>query len=148
MEKYLEGEELAVEDIKKAIRKGVLAAEFFPVMCGSALSNMGVKLALDAVIDYMPSPLDVPAIECMDMNGNDLLRHPNDSEPFTAMAFKIMTDPYVGRLAFFRVYSGHLQSGSYVLQMQQVRKKKKELEEYFKCMLIIVKKLLKYIVVK
>ena len=126
MEKYLEGEELAVEDIKKAIRKGVLAAEFFPVMCGSALSNMGVKLALDAVIDYMPSPLDVPAIECMDKDGKDVLRHPSDSEPFTALAFKIATDPYVGRLAFFRVYSGHLQSGSYVLCTNAAGKKEKE----------------------
>ena len=126
MEKYLEGEELAIEDIKKAIRKGVLAAEFFPVMCGSALSNMGVKLALDAVIDYMPAPTDVAAIECIDKNGNDILRHPSDNEPFTAMAFKIMTDPYVGRLAFFRVYAGHLQSGSYVLCTNASGKSEKE----------------------
>ena len=115
MEKYLMGEELTVEEIKSAIRKGVLAAEFFPVMCGSALSNTGVKLALDAVIDYMPAPTDVEAIECTDFKGNLVKRHPSDSEPFTAMAFKIMTDPYVGRLAFFRVYSGHLSSGSYIL---------------------------------
>ncbi|MBQ4031298.1 MAG: elongation factor G [Bacilli bacterium] len=115
MEKYLEGEELTVEEIKSAIRKGVLAAEFFPVLCGSALSNTGVKLALDAVIDYMPAPTDVPAIECTDKNGNLVERHPSDDEPFTAMAFKIMTDPFVGRLAFFRVYSGHLSSGSYIL---------------------------------
>ena len=115
MEKYLMGEELSVEEIKGAIRKGVLAAEFFPVMCGSALSNTGVKLALDAVLDYMPAPTDIPAIDCTDKNGNLVKRHPSDSEPFTAMAFKIMTDPYVGRLAFFRVYSGHLSSGSYIL---------------------------------
>ena len=115
MEKYLMGEELTVEEIKGAIRKGVLAAEFFPVMCGSALSNIGVKLALDAVIDYMPAPTDIPAIECFDKDGNDVFRHPSDSEPFTALAFKIMTDPFVGRLAFFRVYSGHLSSGSYIL---------------------------------
>jgi elongation factor G len=115
MEKYLNGEELAIEDIKAAIRKGVLAAEFFPVMCGSALSNIGIKLALDAVIDYLPAPTDIPAIECFDKNGNDVMRHPNDSEPFTAMAFKIMTDPFVGRLAFFRVYSGCLMSGSYIM---------------------------------
>ena len=115
MEKYLEGEELTVEEIKSAIRKGVLAAEFFPVLCGSALSNTGVKLALDAVIDYMPAPTDVAAIECTDKNGNLVERHPSDNEPFTAMAFKIMTDPFVGRLAFFRVYSGHLTSGSYIL---------------------------------
>lgn len=114
MGKYLEGEELTVEEIKKAIRKGVLAAEFFPVMCGSALSNIGIKLALDAVLDYMPAPIDIAAVECYDKNGNDVLRSPSDDEPFTAMAFKIMTDPYVGRLAFFRVYSGHLSSGSYI----------------------------------
>ena len=115
MEKYLMGEELTVAEIKGAIRKGVLAAEFFPVLCGSALSNTGVKLALDAVIDYMPAPTDIEAIDCTDKNGNLVKRHPSDSEPFTAMAFKIMTDPYVGRLAFFRVYSGHLSSGSYIL---------------------------------
>ena len=115
MEKYLSGEELTIPEIKSAIRKGVLAAEFFPVLCGSALSNTGVKLALDAVIDYMPAPTDVEAIECTDEKGNLVKRHPSDSEPFTAMAFKIMTDPYVGRLAFFRVYSGHLTSGSYIL---------------------------------
>ncbi len=115
MEKYLNGEELTVDEIKGAIRKGVLAAEFFPVLCGSALSNTGVKLALDAVIDYMPSPTDVEAIDCTDSNGNIVKRHPSDNEPFMAMAFKIMTDPFVGRLAFFRVYSGHLTSGSYIL---------------------------------
>src|SRR5574344_1804998 len=115
MEKYLNGEELTVEEIKAAIRKGVLAAEFFPVMCGSALSNIGVKLALDAVIDYMPAPTDIEAIDCIDKDGNDVKRHPSDSEPFTALAFKIMADPFVGRLSFFRVYSGVLHSGSYVL---------------------------------
>ena len=115
MEKYLDGKELTIDEIKSGIRKGVLAAEFFPVMCGSALSNTGVKLALDAVIDYMPAPTDVEAIECTDMNGKLVKRQPSDSEPFTAMAFKIMTDPFVGRLAFFRVYAGHLSSGSYIL---------------------------------
>ncbi len=115
MEKYLEGQELSVEEIKSAIRKGVLAAEFFPVMCGSALSNTGVKLALDAVLDYMPAPTDIASIDCTDFNGNTVKRHPSDEEPFLAMAFKIMTDPFVGRLAFFRVYSGHLSAGSYVL---------------------------------
>ncbi len=115
MEKYLNGEELSVPEIKSAIRKGVLKAEFFPVLCGSALSNTGVKLALDAVIDYMPAPTDVEAIECTDFNGNIVKRHPSDSEPFMAMAFKIAADPYVGHLAFFRVYSGHLSSGSYIL---------------------------------
>ena len=115
MEKYLGGEELTVDEIKGAIRKGVLAAEFFPVMCGTAHFNIGVKLALDAVIDYLPAPTDIEAIECTDKNGNLVKRHPSDSEPFTAMAFKIMTDPFVGRLAFFRVYSGKLTSGSYIL---------------------------------
>ena len=124
MEKYLEGEEVSVDLIKRAIRKGTLAAEFFPVMCGDALSNKGVKFALDAVIDYMPSPTDVAAIECYDKNGNDVLRHPSDSEPFTALAFKIMTDPFVGRLAFFRVYSGVLKSGSYVLNSTKGEKER------------------------
>jgi elongation factor G len=124
MEKYLEGEEVSIDLIKRAIRKGTLSAEFFPVMCGDALSNKGVKFALDAVIDYMPAPTDIPAIECYDKNGNDVLRHPSDSEPFTALAFKIMTDPFVGRLAFFRVYSGVLKSGSYVLNSTKGEKER------------------------
>ncbi len=115
MEKYLEGEEISVELIKKAIRKGTLAVEFFPVLCGTALGNTGVKLALDAVIDYLPSPVDIEAIEGVSMDGDPIVRHPSDSEPFSALAFKVMTDPFVGRLTFFRVYSGHLSSGSYVL---------------------------------
>lgn len=114
MTKYLNNEELTVEEIKKAIRKGTLAVKFFPVLCSDALSNKGTRLLLDAIVDYLPSPMDIPAIECYDKNDKDVLRHPNDNEPFTALAFKIMTDPYVGRLAFFRVYSGHLSSGSYV----------------------------------
>ena len=115
MEKYLSGEELTTDEIKSAIRKGVLAADFFPVMCGDALGNKGIRSLLDAIIDYMPAPTDIEAIECTDPKGNIVKRHPSDNEPFTAMAFKIMTDPFVGRLAFFRVYSGHLSSGSYVL---------------------------------
>ena len=115
MEKYLEGEEVSIELIKKAIRKGTLEAKFFPVMCGTALGNKGVKLLLDAVIDYLPSPLDVEAIPGVDKNGEEVLRHPSDDEPFSALAFKVMTDPFVGRLTFFRVYSGHLSSGSYVM---------------------------------
>ncbi len=115
MMNYLEGGEVTEEMIKKAIRTGVLKAEFFPVMCGTALGNKGVKLLLDAVIDYLPAPTDIASIECTDENGNEVLRHPSDSEPFTALAFKIMTDPYVGKLTFFRVYSGTLKSGSYVL---------------------------------
>ena len=115
MEKYLEGNELTEEDIKKCIRKGTLAVKFFPVMCGTALGNMGVKPLLDAVIDYLPSPLDVASIDGVDLDGNAVQRHPKDDEPFSALAFKVMTDPFVGRLTFFRVYSGHLSSGSYVL---------------------------------
>ena len=124
MEKYLEGEEVSVDLIKRAIRKGCLAADFFPVMCGDALTNKGVKFALDAAIDYLPAPTDVAAIECTDKNGNDVLRHPSDSEPFTALAFKIMTDPFVGKLAFFRVYSGVLKSGSYVLNSTKGEKER------------------------
>ena len=115
MEKYLEGDEISVELIKRAIRKGTLAVEFFPVLCGTALGNIGVKLALDAVIDYLPSPLDVESIKGVDLNGNEIERKPSDNEPFASLAFKVMTDPFVGRLTFFRVYSGHLASGSYVL---------------------------------
>ena len=115
MEKYLEGEEIPVEMLKAAIRKGVLAVDFFPVMCGTALGNIGVKLALDAINDYLPAPTDIAAFKCTDLDGNPAERHPRDDEPFAALAFKIATDPFVGRLSFFRVYSGHLSSGSYVL---------------------------------
>ena len=112
---YLDGGEVTVDMIKSAIRKGTLAVKFFPVMCGTALGNKGIKLLLDAVIDYLPSPLDIPAIDGVDLAGNACERHPSDTEPFSALAFKVMTDPFVGRLTFFRVYSGHLSSGSYVL---------------------------------
>ena len=115
MEKYLEGEEISVDMVKSAIRKGCLSAEFFPVMCGDALGNKGIRLLLDAVIDYLPSPVDTPAIKGRNLKGEEEVRHPNDNEPFSSLAFKVMTDPFVGRLTFFRVYSGHLASGSYVL---------------------------------
>ena len=115
MEDYLDGKEVTIEQIKHAIRVGTLKADFFPVMCGTAYRNMGIRLLLDAVIDYLPSPADVPAIECRDLNGKDVWRHPKDDEPFTALAFKIATDPFVGGITYFRVYSGHLNSGSYVL---------------------------------
>ena len=115
METYLEGGEVTVEMIKRAIRRGTLDVKFFPVMCGTALGNMGIKLLLDAVIDYLPAPTDIASIEGTDLDGNPAVRHPSDSEPFSALAFKVMTDPFVGRLTFFRVYSGHLSSGSYVL---------------------------------
>ncbi|HCY07160.1 MAG TPA: elongation factor G [Erysipelotrichaceae bacterium] len=115
MMKVLEGEEPTIEEIKRAIRAGVLSSEFFPVLCGSAYKNKGVQLVLDAVIDYLPSPLDVPAIVGTLPDGTEEARNPGDDEPFAALAFKVMTDPFVGRLTFFRVYSGKAASGSYVL---------------------------------
>ena len=115
MEKYLEGAEISVDLIKRAIRKGTLAVEMFPVMCGTALGNKGVKLMLDAVIDYLPAPTDIPAIKGVDLNDKEVEVKATDDAPFAALAFKIMTDPFVGRLSFFRVYAGKLNSGSYVL---------------------------------
>ena len=112
---YLDGGEISIDMIKKAIRKGTLAVKFFPVLCGTALGNKGIKLLLDAVIDYLPSPLDIPSIKGVTLDGEETVSHPSDDEPFSALAFKVMTDPFVGRLTFFRVYSGHLSSGSYVL---------------------------------
>ena len=124
MEKYLEGEELTEAELKTAIRKATLSVEFFPVLCSDALSNQGIKPLLDAIVDYLPAPTDVDAIVCVDKNGNDVLRKPSDSEPFTALAFKIMTDPFVGRLSFFRVYSGVLKSGSYVMNSTKGEKER------------------------
>ncbi len=112
---YLEGEEIDNELLKKAIRKGTLAVKITPVSCGSSYKNKGVQLLLDAIIDYLPSPLDVPAITGVDEDGNEVQRHASDDEPFSALAFKIVTDPYVGKLAYFRVYSGVLKAGSYVM---------------------------------
>lgn len=114
LEKYLGGEELSLEEVKAAIRKGTIDLLFTPVLCGSSFKNKGVQTLLDAVIDYMPSPVDIPAIKGVDMQGEEIERHADDAEPFSALAFKIMTDPFVGTLTFFRVYSGVLQSGSYV----------------------------------
>ncbi|MER2226380.1 MAG: elongation factor G [Carnobacterium sp.] len=115
MEKYLEGEEISEAELKKAIRTATVNVEFYPVLCGSAFKNKGVQLMLDAVVDYLPSPLDVAAIQGILPNSEETVeRHADDSEPFSALAFKVMTDPYVGRLTFFRVYSGTLQAGSYV----------------------------------
>lgn len=113
--KYLEGEEITVPELKAALRKGVCEVKIFPVICGSSYRNKGVQLMLDAVIDYLPAPVDVPAIQGHLEDGTEVERHSSDEEPFAALAFKIMTDPYVGKLTFFRVYSGILQSGSYVL---------------------------------
>ena len=124
MTKYLDGEELSIEEIKSCIRKGTLAAEFFPVLCSDALGNMGVKLLLDAVVDYLPAPTDIASIKGVDIDGNEIVRHPSDSEPFSALAFKVMTDPFVGKLTFFRVYSGHLSSGSYVLNATKSNKER------------------------
>ncbi len=124
MNKYLEGEEITEEEIKKAIRKGVLEVKFFPVMCGTALGNMGVKQLLDAINDYLPSPVDVESIKGIDMNGNPIERHPRDTEPFSSLAFKVMTDPFVGKLTFIRIYSGKLASGSYVLNANKDKKER------------------------
>ena len=124
MMNYLEGGEVTVEMLKRAIRTGTLKAEFFPFMCGTALGNKGVKLLLDAVIDYLPAPTDVEAIECTDEKGNEVVRHASDNEPFTALAFKVMTDPFVGKLTFFRVYSGVLKSGSYVMNSTKGEKER------------------------
>ncbi|WP_332632911.1 elongation factor G [Halalkalibacter flavus] len=115
MMKYLEGEELTKEELKAAIRKGTCNVEFYPVICGSAFKNKGVQLMLDAVLDYLPSPLDVPAIKgIVPETEEEVTRESSDEGPFSALAFKVMTDPYVGKLTFFRVYSGTLNSGSYV----------------------------------
>ena len=121
---YLDGGEITVDELKAAIRKATLSVGFFPVLCADALGDKGTRALLDAVIDYLPAPTDIEAIECTDAKGNDVLRHPSDSEPFTALAFKIMTDPYVGRLSFFRVYSGVLKSGSYVLNSTKDEKER------------------------
>ena len=115
MEKYLGGEEITIDELKAAIRKATLSVEFFPVVCGSAFKYKGVQPMLDAVVEYLPSPLDVPAIKGIDPNTDEEVeRHSSDEEPFAALAFKVMTDPFVGKLTFFRVYSGILSSGSYV----------------------------------
>ena len=115
MEKYLGGEEITIDELKAAIRKATLSVEFFPVVCGSAFKYKGVQPMLDAVVDYLPSPLDVPAIKGINPDTDEEIeRHSSDEEPFSALAFKVMTDPFVGKLTFFRVYSGILSSGSYV----------------------------------
>ena len=115
MMKVLEEEPVTEEEIKAAIRKGTLAVDCFPVLCGSAYKNKGVQLVLDAVIDYLPAPTHIPAIKGVDAEGNEIEKHASDEEPFAALAFKVMTDPFVGKLTFFRVYSGKVTSGSYVL---------------------------------
>ena len=125
MMKYLEGEEITNEELKAAIRKATINVEFFPVLCGSAFKNKGVQLMLDAVIDYLPSPLDIPAIKGINPDTDEEETRPaSDEEPFAALAFKIMTDPFVGRLTFFRVYSGVLQSGSYVMNTSKGKRER------------------------
>ena len=122
--KVLEGEEVTEEEIKAAIRKGTLAVELFPVLCGSAYKDKGVQPMLDAVIDFLPAPTDIPSIKGTDEDGNEVERHASDDEPFSALAFKIMADPFVGKLTFFRVYSGKCQSGSYVLNSTKDKKER------------------------
>ena len=125
MMKFLEGEELTVKEIKAAIRKETIAGTMIPMLCGSAYRNKGVQMMLDAVIDYMPSPLDIPPIKGVDPDtGEEDVRHTSDKEPFSALAFKIMADPFVGKLAFFRVYSGTLSSGSYVYNSVKGKKER------------------------
>ena len=125
MMKYLEGEEITNEELKAGIRKATINVEFFPVLCGSAFKNKGVQLMLDAVIDYLPSPLDIPAIKGINPDtGEEETRPASDEAPFAALAFKIMTDPFVGRLTFIRVYSGILQSGSYVMNTSKGKRER------------------------
>ena len=124
MIKYLDGSDFSVEEIKSAIRKGTIDLKFNPVICGSAFKNKGVQLLLDGVVDYLPSPVDIPAVKCMDMNGGVTERFTDDDAPFSALAFKIMTDQYVGQLTYFRVYSGKLEAGSYVFNSVKGRKER------------------------
>jgi elongation factor G len=121
---YLEGEEITVDMIKRAIRKGTLDVEFFPVICGSAFKNKGIKLALDAVIDYLPSPIEVQDVVGFNSDEEEIVIKSDDGEPFTALAFKVMTDPFVGRLTFFRVYSGTLKNGSYIMNTTKGKKER------------------------
>lgn len=124
MMKVLEGEEPTIEEIKAGIRKGTLAVDLFPVICGSSYKNKGVQQMLDAVIDYLPAPTDIESIKGHDAKDNEVERHASDEEPFSALAFKIMADPFVGRLTFFRVYSGTVESGSYVLNSTKDKKER------------------------
>ena len=124
MMEYLEGEEPSVEAMKATLRKATCECAAVPVCCGTAYRNKGVQKLLDAIIEFMPSPLDVPAIDGTDLDGNEIVRHSSDEEPFAALAFKIMADPFVGKLAFFRVYSGTMNSGSYVLNSSKGKKER------------------------
>ena len=124
MMQYLEGKEPSVDDLKAALRKGTCECKAVPVCCGTAYRNKGVQKLLDAIIEFMPAPTDIPAIKGVDEDGNEVERHSSDDEPFSALAFKIMTDPFVGKLAFFRVYSGTCKSGSYVLNATKNKKER------------------------
>ena len=124
MEKFLMEEEISVEELKAALRKATIAVQIIPVLCGTAYHNKGVQKLLDAVIDYMPAPTDIPPIHGTDEHGNDVVRKSSDDEPFSALAFKIMADPFVGKLAFFRVYSGSMNSGSYILNATKNKKER------------------------
>ena len=121
---YLEGEEPSVEQLKAALRKGTCENRAIPVCCGTAYRNKGVQKLIDAIVEFMPSPLDIPSIKGVDLDGNEIERHASDEEPFSALAFKIMTDPFVGKLAYFRVYSGTLNAGSYVLNATKGKKER------------------------
>ncbi len=124
MMEYLDGNEPDTAALKAALRKATIAVQIIPVCCGTAYRNKGVQKLLDAILEYMPAPTDIPAIKGVDLDGNEAERHSSDEEPFAALAFKIMTDPYVGKLAFFRVYSGTLNSGSYVLNATKNKKER------------------------
>ena len=123
-EKFLDGQEVSVEDLKKALRKGTCECTAVPVCCGTAYRNKGVQKLLDAVVEFLPSPLDIPPIDGVDLDGKEVVRHSSDEEPFSALAFKIMADPFVGKLAFFRVYSGTMKAGSYVLNATKDKKER------------------------
>ena len=124
MMEYLEGEEPSIDALKAALRKGTCECQAIPVCCGTAYRNKGVQKLLDAILEYMPAPTDIPAIKGVDLDGNEVERHSSDDEPFSALAFKIMTDPFVGRLTFIRVYSGILQSGSYVMNTSKGKRER------------------------
>ena len=142
MEKYMEGEEIPAEQIRAAIRKATCAVEMIPVVCGTSYKNKGVQKLLDAIVDYMPSPLDIPAIKGVNPDTDEEdERHPDDNAPFSALAFKIATDPYVGRLSYVRVYSGHVSTGSSVLNST---KRKSALDVLFRCTPITVRTLRRF----
>ncbi|RMG75099.1 MAG: GTP-binding protein, partial [Nitrospirae bacterium] len=124
MEKYLNGEEISEEEIKKALRQGTLEMKITPVLCGSAFKNKGVQLLLDAIVDYLPSPLDIPPVKGKTPDGEEAERKASDDEPFSALAFKVMTDPYVGQLTYIRVYSGVMTAGSYVYNITKDKKER------------------------